>query len=231
MSAACVSRKFENAQEAFECLFKSIKKYGKMKEEADDRKSTKYLRNVSFTIRHPKDRIIKTPWRKWNKNYAEREWQWYLSRDRSVEELKKHAPLWDTMHNGNNIVNSNYGWQWSRSQQLQHAINLLKNNRNTRHAWITIYDGKEHRDYEYDTPCTLNIGFSIRKTQYIYGYVLDMSVLMRSNDLIYGFCNDQYSFSKLQEYVAGELGLRVGEYYHYAADMHIYKHQLNMDKL
>ena len=107
MSTTCVSRKFENAQEAFEYLFKYIKKYGKMKEEADDKKSTKYLRNVSFTIRHPKDRMIKTPWRKWNKNYAEREWQWYLSKDRSVEELKKHAPLWDTMHGGDNIVNSN----------------------------------------------------------------------------------------------------------------------------
>ena len=231
MSTTCVSKTFENAQEAFEYLFKYIKKYGKMKEEVDDKKSTKYLRNVSFTIRHPKDRMIKTPWRKWNKNYAEREWQWYLSKDRSVEELKKHAPLWDTMHGGDNIVNSNYGWQWSRNQQLQHAINLLKNNRNTRQAWVTIYDGKEHSDYEYDTPCTLNIGFSIRKTPYVYGDVLDMSVLMRSNDLVYGFCNDQYCFSKLQEYVAGELGLRVGEYYHYAADMHIYKHQLDMDKL
>lgn len=226
---ACVSRKFENAQEAFECLFKTISKYGKLKEEADDSKTTKYMSNVGFTIRHPRDRIIKTPWRNWNKSYAEREWQWYLSKDRSVEELKKHAPLWDTMHGGNNIVNSNYGWQWSRSQQLQHAIDLLRNNHHTRQAWVSIYDGKEHRDYEFDAPCTIGIGFNVKENQY-GELILNMSVLMRSNDLVYGFCNDQYCFSKLQEYVASELGMRMGEYYHFAADMHIYKQHFNMDK-
>ena len=54
-----------------------------------------------------------------------------------------------------------------------------------------------------------------------------MAVLMRSNDLWYGFCNDQYCFSKLQESVALKLGIEVGEYYHFAHNLHIYNNFLN----
>ena len=34
-----------------------------------------------------------------------------------------------------------------------------------------------------------------------------MCVVMRSNDLWFGFCNDQYCFSKLQELVADTTGI------------------------
>ena len=49
-----------------------------------------------------------------------------------------------------------------------------------------------------------------------------MSVNMRSNDLVFGFCNDQYFFSKLQTLVADRLGLDVGYYYHHAVNLHVY---------
>jgi thymidylate synthase len=45
---------------------------------------------------------------------------------------------------------------------------------------------------------------------------------MRSNDLWYGFCNDQYCFSRLQLLVADELGLLVGKYFHFAHNLHLY---------
>ena len=50
---------------------------------------------------------------------------------------------------------------------------------------------------------------------------LDMTVIMRSNDLIYGFANDQYCFSRLQQMVADHLQLPVGTYTHFAHDLHI----------
>ena len=148
----------------------------------------------------------------------------YLSQNRSVEELKKHAPIWDKMHGGDNIVNSNYGWQWGRNNQLDKTIEQLKKNPDTRQAWISIFDGKEKDQYQYDTPCTLAIGFD---TDTSHDF-LDMTVLMRSNDLVYGFCNDQYCFSKLQELVATELGMKVGTYYHFVHDMHIYEKHFNL---
>lgn len=208
---------YSNAQEAFEDLYDRIMCNG-----CNTKIGTKALYNVGFEIIHPLDNNIKTSWRRWNSKYAEREWQWYLSQNRSVEELKKHAPIWDKMHGGDNIVNSNYGWQWSRNNQLDKTIEQLKKNPSTRQAWVSIFDGKEKDQYQYDTPCTLAIGFDTAHD------FLDMTVLMRSNDLVYGFCNDQYCFSKLQELVATELGLKVGTYYHFAHDMHIYEKHFNL---
>lgn len=211
---------FLNAQDAFEYVYNQIMKYGH-----HTKIGTKALYNIGFYIKQPLDNNIKTSWRKWNPKYAEREWQWYLSQNRSVEELKKHAPIWDKMHGGDNIVNSNYGWQWGRNNQLDKTIEQLKKDKNTRQAWISIFDGKEKDQYQYDTPCTLAVGFSVHPCA---DNELNMTVLMRSNDLVYGFCNDQYCFSKLQELVASELGLEVGTYYHFAHDMHIYEKHFNL---
>lgn len=211
---------FLNAQEAFEYFYDEINSKG-----INTNIGTKALYNVGFTILYPKDRLIKTEWRKWSNKYAEREWQWYLSQNRSVEEIKKFAPMWDKMHGGDNLVNSNYGWQWGRNNQLDKCIEQLKKNPNTRQAWFSIFDGKEKDQYKYDTPCTIAVGFDISP---VHPNTLYMTVLMRSCDLIYGFCNDQYCFSKLHELVATKLGLEVGTYYHFAHDLHIYEKHYNL---
>lgn len=116
-----------------------------------------------------------------------------------------------------NEVRSNYGWQWQRNDQLLKVIQMLKENPYTRQAVISIYDGKEIDTYRNDTPCTYAVQFTILDGK------LNMSVMMRSNDVWFGFCNDQYCFSKLQEKVAKEVGVEVGTYYHFAANMHVYE--------
>lgn len=208
---------------AFEYLYDEIMTRG-----VDTNLGTKALYDVGFYIQYPYRREIKSKWRKWSPKYAEREWQWYLSRNRSVEEIKKYAPIWDTMHGGDNIVNSNYGWQWGRENQLDKTIEQLKKNKDTRQAWISIFDGKEKEMYQFDTPCTIGVGFNVHP---LTPHKLDMTVLMRSNDLVYGFCNDQYCFSKLQEFVATELGLEMGTYFHFAHDLHIYEKHFKLKEL
>lgn len=210
---------FKNAQQAFESLYDHIMAQG-----VNTKIGTKALYDVGFYLCNPKEREINTPWRKWSKTYAKREWQWYLSQNRSVEEIKKYAPTWDKMHGGDNLVMSNYGWQWGRNNQLDKVIEQLRENLHTRQAWISIFDGKEKDFYQYDTPCTLAVGFDVKQ---IDGF-LDMTVIMRSCDLVYGFCNDQYCFSNLQELVANKLGLSLGTYYHFAHDLHIYEKHFNL---
>ena len=210
---------YKNASEAFEDLYDFIMGQGNK-----TNVGTLAVYNVGFYLLNPTERVITTDWRKFSNKYAEREWQWYLSQDRSVAEIKKYAPIWDKMHGGDDLVNSNYGWQWGRNNQLDKCIEQLKKNKDSRQAWLTIFDGKEKDDYAFDTPCTLSVGFDVKP-----GIdTLDMCVTMRSNDLIYGFCNDQYCFSKLQEVVATELDLPIGTYYHFAHDLHIYERHFNM---
>lgn len=217
----CNRLHFRNAQEAFNYFYDEIVMCGY------ELKNTRVLYNIGFYIANPTERAIDIEWRKWSAKYAEREWRWYLSQNRSVEEIKKYAPTWDKMHGGDNIVNSNYGWQWGRNNQLKKVIEQLKKDNFSRQAWISIFDGKEKDQYEYDTPCTLAVGFYVRQDEPLK---LNMTVTMRSNDLVYGFCNDQYCFSKLQEYVANELGLEVGSYYHFAQNLHIYDKHFNLKK-
>jgi thymidylate synthase len=117
-------------------------------------------------------------------------------------------------------VNSNYGYQWERNDQLENVISMLRRNPDTRQATISIYDGKEMVRYQTDTPCTYAIQFTVVND------MLNMCVTMRSNDLWFGFCNDQYCFSQLQKLVAAETDYELGSYYHFAHNLHLYEKDL-----
>ena len=211
---------FYNANNAFEYFYKYISKYG------IDFRDTKTLFNIGFNIHRPMLNAIVTEERKWSKDYAEAEWQWYLSGDNHIKTLGdiygKVPEIWKRMADDRGYVNSNYGWQWQRQKQLDKVINLLKRDKYTRQAAISIYDAKEFNEYTNDTPCTYAVQFTIVDNR------LHMSVVMRSNYLWYGFCNDQYCFSKLQELVAKEINIDVGSYYHFAHNLHIYNDKLNL---
>ncbi len=216
MPEAWKKSEFNNAQEVFEHYYDLIIQIGK------EKSGTKYLMNQGFTILNPLDNTISTPWRKWSLMYAQLEWGWYLSGDPDATEISKCAKIWANMQDEDHKVRSNYGWQWQREGQLDKVIEKLKKNPLTRQAVISIYDGKEQWTYYKDTPCTLAINF------YIEDGKLNMTVMMRSNDLVFGFGNDQYCFSKLQQLVATSVGVPVGTYYHFATDLHIYERHYNM---
>ena len=210
-----------NANDAFHHYMSQILAFG------EDFADTKALFNIGFLIKNPMDNSIleipkgyHTYERHWKQEYAEAEWQWYLSGDRNTKRLGelygKIPEIWRHMADDNGNVNSNYGWQWERKDQLNKICNLLISEPSTRQAAISIYDGKEINTYEFDTPCTYAIQFTILKSK------LNMCVTMRSNDLWFGFCNDQYCFSRLQSLVARRIGREVGTYFHFAHNLHLY---------
>jgi thymidylate synthase len=209
---------FRNANEAYEYIHDRILQDGV---EFGD---TKALFNVGLYITDPKDRKIVNKERAWKEDYAEAEWQWYLSGDPHVGTLGeiygKIPEIWKRMADAKGYVNSNYGYQWDRNGQLDRIIQMLQDNPDNRQCAISIYDGKEIDDYTHDTPCTYAVQFTI-----LHGR-LDMCVTMRSNDLWYGFCNDQYQFSKLQEMVSKRLKIETGVYYHFAHNMHLYNDKI-----
>ena len=207
---------FNNANSAFDHYKNQILLYGV------DFDNTKALFNVGFTIENPMDNHISCEQRNWKQDYAEAEWQWYLSGDNNIKKLGdlygKVPEIWKRMADELGRVNSNYGYQWQRENQLDNVIEMLKDNPNTRQATISIYDGKQIESgvYKYDTPCTYAVQFTIVDDK------LNMCVTMRSNDLWYGFCNDQYCFSRLQLMIADKLEIRLGTYFHFAHNLHLY---------
>ena len=212
-----MKNKFRNANSAYEYL------HDRIIQEGIDFAGTKALFNVGFYITDPMDNKIINRERNWKLDYAKAEWQWYLSGDRNIAKLGelygKVPAIWKRMADEDGNVNSNYGWQWNRNDQLEKVIDILSNP-NTRQAAISIYDGKEIHAYDNDTPCTYAVQFTI-----LHGR-LDMCVVMRSNDLWYGFCNDQYCFSELQRLVSTRLNIEPGTYYHFAHNMHLYNDKI-----
>ena len=206
---------YKTADEAFRSLYKMINDNGII------RSTNKCLTNIGFTILNPLENEINTSWRGWKKDYADFEWDWYLSADPDATEIAKKASIWYRCMDRHGKVNSNYGWQWSKSGQLDYVIDQLRKDKETRRASISIYNGNDRYNFENDTPCTYAINFQIIDEK------LNMTVLMRSNDLWFGFCNDQYCFSRLQEMVSKELSIEVGSYYHFADNIHLYNKFLN----
>ena len=210
--------KFLTANEAYNYFLNEIRSVG------IDFAGTRALFNVGFTIIDPLANRIQNEERQWNLKYAEAESQWYDSGDPSIKKLGeiygKIPPIWERMADKDGNVNSNYGWQMQRKDQLNKVVLMLNETPDTRQATISIYDGKEIDKYATDTPCTYAIQFTILNNK------LNMCVTMRSNDLWYGFCNDQYCFSELQRYVAMRIDKEVGEYYHFAHNLHLYNNKL-----
>ena len=217
---------FRNANKAYEHTLDLLITEGV------DYDNTKALWNVGFYIQDPLNNHITNKQRNWKLEYAEAEWQWYLSGDRNIKKLGelygKVPPIWERMADTDGNVMSNYGWQWQRNNQIDYVVGKLRENKTTRHAAISIYDAKEYEQYRKDTPCTYAVQFHITPVTSTLGLKdrLNMSVFMRSNDIWYGFCNDQYQFSSLQKMIAQRLDLDMGWYYHHAHNMHLHKDKL-----
>ena len=209
---------FKDANAAFKYFYDYISRYGV---EFDN---TKAIFDVGFTLKKPMKNQIFDPKRDFNPDYAQAEWDWYMSGDRNIKRLGKYygkiPAIWKRMADEEGNVNSNYGWQWLRHDQIGKVARMIIKNPSTRKAALSIYDGKEIDDYSNDTPCTYAIQFTVLDGK------LNMSVYMRSNDLWYGFCIDQFCFSKLQMLMCNMTGYPIGTYYHHVHNLHIYNNKL-----
>jgi len=203
---------FNSSQDAFEYFYDFILQNGY------NYQNTKAIFNTKIVLENPLNNKIYTKWRKWRLSYAEEEWNWYNDKTLNPDRvIKAGAKLWDKLKDENGNVMSNYGYWWNMHNQLDNVINELRVNPTTRQASISLLDTKIKDQNLKDIICTWGIQF------YIINNKLNMSIMMRSNDLIYGFCNDQYCFSQLQKYVSNKLNLEIGIYTHFVNNLHIYK--------
>lgn len=68
-----------------------------------------------------------------------------------------------------------------------------------------------------DIPCNTEIILSVKHSR------LDMTIINRSNDLIWGLLGANYvQFSTLHQYLATATGIPIGRYYHFSNDLHAY---------
>jgi thymidylate synthase len=211
------NRKYTTPTSAFENMFHYIIDKG------EDFANTKAIFNQSFTIEDPMQKVIKTPVRKFNQDYAEYEWHWYQNGNRDASEIAERAKIWKQMMvPGTTEVNSNYGYFWNYNNQLVKVIDELKRNKETRRAIVVHYILHEIDRYKYDTPCNDVLNFYIKDDK------LHMTVFARSIDLVFGFCNDQYTFAKLMEHVSRKTKYPVGQMHWFITNLHVYPRHYDM---
>ena len=144
---------------------------------------------------------------------------WYLSGSDEAAFVGPYIPYY-VKEGMPPIVNGAYGPR-IRSRhgfdQLQAAIDMMRRKDGSRRTVIQIYEAKDLlAEDRVDVPCTTTLQFHRR------GNILHMSVTMRSNDAYLGLPHDVFCFTMLQELVAAEFDLELGEYIHMVGSMHLY---------
>jgi thymidylate synthase len=167
-----------------------------------------------------------------NLEYAKAEWLWYLSADKMDDSIEKYATMWKKLKQEDGSYYSNYGQyifgdQPDRPSQFEYVIQQLKKDPSSRRASIVLLKQDHLFDENVDTVCTYSINFTIVNN------VLDMTVMMRSNDVIFGFTNDAFCFWNLYAMVYAILkhtmpGLATGNYTHFTNSMHVYERHFAM---
>lgn len=179
--------------------------------------------------------------RNFNLHYAKREWIWYLGADPYDDSIEKYASMWKKLQQPDGSYYSNYGQYmfgpdpnvtFQTPSQFDYVVDTLKKDEFSRRASMMLL----HREHLFggnsDVVCTYAINFAIEDSR------LHMTVMMRSNDVIFGFTNDAFCFSQLYEFVYKRLSdekypyLQYGTYTHMANSMHVYQRHFEMiDKI
>lgn len=165
-----------------------------------------------------------------NKEYVERELQWYRSMSLNVNDIPGGPPaIWKQVSDKDGFINSNYGWciySEENGYQFMKVVEELSVSPLSRRA-IMIYNRPSmHIDYckngMSDFMCTNAVQYFLREGK------LHACVYMRSNDAIFGYRND-YAW---QKYVLNQLLIAVnskkntvyaeGDIYWNVGSLHIY---------
>jgi thymidylate synthase len=187
---------------------------------------TKELIAPRIVLENPRDRIVTFEERSTDIFYAVGEFFWYLSGSNKLDFIKYYAPSIGKFSDDCETLNSAYGYNiFSRwGDQWLECINILRNDKDSRHAVIFIREPNDVMKNTKDSICTNCVMFLIRENR------LHMTVSMRSNDLFVGGIFDFFCFTMLQELMSIELGVELGHYVHVPNSLHIYENWFEVAK-
>ena len=194
----------------------------------------KYGKTVEIQNAHflaDKDWIIREP----NYDYAKREIEWYESQSLYVKDIPGDVPkIWQSCADKDGKINSNYGWcifSNDNGSQYDHCLNRLLDDHHTREACMIYTRPSMQVDCNsnemHDFMCTYATQVFLNPINE-FGYDLDYTVFMRSNDAVYGFCNDAIWAKHVRDKIVADLnkcGLTAfpGKIIWNAGSLHVYE--------
>lgn len=181
--------------------------------------------------------IVDKPWilREPNYDYFNRELEWYDKKSLNINDIPGKIPhQWKLCATPDGYINSNYGWiiySDENYNQFESCVNKLIADPYTREACMIYSRPSIQQEYNkngmHDFICTYSVQCFINNIN--NDNYLDYIVYMRSNDAIYGFCNDSLwhitVMNRLKERLSKELNenIKLGKLYWNAGSLHIYE--------
>lgn len=157
---------------------------------------------------------------------------WYLEGRRDDTSIIAKFPEYATrIDNGHTLFNSNYGWHMYTNGGLQHCIEVLAKDKNSRQAICILNSNDIMSDSSIDKLCTNSIQFVIRNNKLI------AIIQMRSSNVITLLPYDVHMFSKFykdaytalskiyKQLEAGKIIMQVGSLHFYLDDINKIKLQ------
>lgn len=215
-------------------LFQCFKDKNQIIEAAPRGKRVIQLRDrVAWTLSHPWECWLTIPGRRLNPFFAAAEIFWILAGRSDAAWIKifnknfssyedPGAPWYPNMHAayGQRIFGYTTADRSGKSitvDQVACVVEKLRADPQTRQAvislWHPVYDNLEISN---DYSCNVTVMFDIRDD------ALNISIVIRSNDFIWGTPYNMLQFVHLQALIAGELGKRLGTYTVFCNNLHIY---------
>lgn len=160
-----------------------------------------------------------------NREYVDREIEWYTSMSCNVNDIKGGAPsAWKACAASDGTINSNYGyliWSGKNHNQYQHVLNELRRSPESRRAEMIYTRPSIWSEYNVngmsDFICTDSVQYFIRNDRLI------ADVRMRSNDVIFGYKNDKAWQDHVHAKLASDLGILPGDMIWHAGSLHVYE--------
>jgi len=176
---------------------------------------------VCIHYENPKQHVLLNPVRDANPFFHLMESMWMLAGRDDAAFLEYYIKDFSKMFGKDGIIMDAYGHRWRygyRYDQLDEIVSQLRKDPYTRQAVLQIWGaGRDDLRAYSSKPCNLTAVFRIQNQ------FLNMTVYNRSNDLIWGCCGaNAVHFSILQEYLAGRIGLPMGQYWQVTNNLHMY---------
>lgn len=145
---------------------------------------------------------------------------WMLAGQNDVEWLLPFNSAFGQYAEKDKKQHGAYGHRWRKHfdvEQIQEVLLELEKP-NTRRAVMAMWDPKSDLGADKaDLPCNTHIYFDVLNKK------LNMTVCCRSNDMIWGaYGANAVHFSMLHELIASELDIRMGSYYQFSNNFHLY---------
>lgn len=204
----------------------------------------------------PMERVLFDVRRDANPFFHLMEGLWMLAGRNDPEFLDRYISDFGSRYADNGTIHGAYGHRWREAlgyDQLDVIVDKLRANPNDRQCVLQMWDAHDQEISTYDSrndcegdtakigaddlcgtwkdrPCNTQVFFRVRKqeTDESSSLVLDMTILCRSNDVVWGaYGANAVHFSMMMEYMAGRIGVDVGTMYQFSNNYHGYLETLD----